>query len=191
MAEFGEALTLQAIQPGIQYDTRTNGAGSFFRIYRDTRFSKDKTPYKSSLSAMLWVGGNEKKMENPGFYFRVDEHGVDLYAGIYGMSKDMLHAYRKKVDCADDGVILAELVEQLAHKKHEAFGERYKRIPSGFDKSHPRATLLLNKALFVKAPAPTRLELNSAKLLDWAILHAKEMAPLNQWLSELTGNYHE
>lgn len=47
---------LQAISPNITYDTRTNGAGSMMRIYRDTRFSKDKTPYKTNLAFVFGKG---------------------------------------------------------------------------------------------------------------------------------------
>ena len=55
---------LQSISNQIRYDTRTNGSGSLMRIYRDTRFSKDKTPYKTAVSGMWWQGEG-KKMENP------------------------------------------------------------------------------------------------------------------------------
>ena len=53
---FVEALgaRLQSISPGINFDTRTNGAGSLMRIYRDTRFSNDKTPYKTNIGIVFW-----------------------------------------------------------------------------------------------------------------------------------------
>lgn len=182
---FGEQLT--TIQPNTQFDTRTNGGGSFFRIYRDTRFSRDKTPYKTFLSAMLWLGDNTKKMENPGFYIRIDEHGVELYAGMYGLPKEMLTAYREKVDVETTGIALQAIVESLSAANYESMGERYKRIPGGFDKTHPRATLLLNKGLFFKAPTAPRHVVHSAELVDWALEHATKMAPLNQWFATLTG----
>ena len=46
----------EEISAGIQYDPRTNGSGSLMRIYRDTRFSKDKTPYKTHLDGLFWSG---------------------------------------------------------------------------------------------------------------------------------------
>jgi len=65
---FVEALgeRLQIISPHIQYDTRTNGAGSLMRIYRDTRFSADKRPYKTWVGIRFWEGGRKARQgDNP------------------------------------------------------------------------------------------------------------------------------
>ena len=70
---------LQAKYPSIQYDTRANGSGSLMRISRDTRFSKDKTPYKSNVAMIFWDGSG-KKMEMRGFGLQItamDGRGVD------------------------------------------------------------------------------------------------------------------
>lgn len=53
-------VRLLKISAGIRYDTRTNGSGSLMRIYRDTRFSKDKTPYKTNISMAFWEGPGKK-----------------------------------------------------------------------------------------------------------------------------------
>ena len=51
---------LQTIAPNVQYDTRTNGSGSLMRIYRDVRFSKDKSPYKNWIGIVFWEGQGKK-----------------------------------------------------------------------------------------------------------------------------------
>ena len=72
---------LLTISPGMVYDTRTNGSGSLMRIYRDVRFSPDKTPYKNNLGIVFWEGEG-KKAENPGFYFHVAPNGMGFYTGM-------------------------------------------------------------------------------------------------------------
>ncbi len=83
------------ISPGIVYDTRTNGAGSMMRIYRDVRFSRDKTPYKTNMAFIFWEGPR-KKMENPSFGFQFGTWGGGLYGGVFGFTKELLDAYRQR-----------------------------------------------------------------------------------------------
>ena len=73
---------LQKISKGVIYDTRLNGSGSIMRIYRDIRFSKDKTPYKDWIGIFFWEG-KYKKMENPGYYVHVDPKECFVGSGHY------------------------------------------------------------------------------------------------------------
>ena len=59
-------MRLQELSPGIRFDTRTNGSGSLLRIYRDIRFSEDRTPYKTHVTLAFWEGVG-KKLANPAF----------------------------------------------------------------------------------------------------------------------------
>ena len=72
---------LQFISPHIQYDTRTNGQGSLMRIYRDVRFSKDKSPYKTWVGVRFWEGAG-KKTECPGFFLWFESNKAGLYTGM-------------------------------------------------------------------------------------------------------------
>ena len=67
--DLGEQL--QTISSQIRYDTKLSGSGSIMRIYRDIRFSEDKTPYKTHIGIVFWEGAG-KKTENPGFYIGFD-----------------------------------------------------------------------------------------------------------------------
>ena len=88
---------LKEISSGIEYDTRTNGRGSIKRIYRDVRFSKDKTPYKTHLGIVFRQGEGGSKTENPAFYFRLDSEGGAVFAGMHEFPRPLLQRYRDAV----------------------------------------------------------------------------------------------
>ena len=100
------------ISPDIVYDTRTNGAGSMMRIYRDVRFSRDKTPYKTNI-AFAWWEGPRKKMENPSFGFQFGTHGAGLYGGVWGFPKEMMETYRQAVIDDKTFLVLSEITLAL------------------------------------------------------------------------------
>ena len=101
---------MREIVPGIHADPRTNG--SIFRIYRDTRFSKDKSPYKTHLAVFLWEGTGPK-MECPGFYFHFDAEQLLLGAGVYFFPKALLHGYRQSVIHDTHGKDLAAILDDV------------------------------------------------------------------------------
>jgi uncharacterized protein (TIGR02453 family) len=180
VADLGERL--KAISEGIIYDTRTNGSGSMMRIYRDVRFSKDKTPYKTWLSFIFWEGQG-KKTEHPGFYFRFSGEAAELAVGMHGFPKDTLAAYREAV--ADDK-LGSELVSAL-HTIRDAGdyalgGEQYKRVPQGYDADHPRAALLRHKGIFGSPPPLDVALVATPELVDVCFEHFQTMAPLHRWL---------
>jgi uncharacterized protein (TIGR02453 family) len=146
----GERLRL--LSPQISYDTRTNGSGSIMRIYRDLRFSKDKTPYHPNLRIIFWEGGG-KKTENPGFFFGMDAAGAALYGGMHTFPRPMLGAYQDAA--ADDDLgrqLEAALVSVGRGGDYAVGGEQYKRVPRGFDPGHSRADLLRYKGLHARSP---------------------------------------
>jgi uncharacterized protein (TIGR02453 family) len=178
--DLGERL--QFISPHIQYDTRTNGQGSLMRIYRDVRFSKDKSPYKTWVGIRFWEGAG-KKSELPGFFFGFDAGGAGLHVGIHGFPKPMLEAYRKAVDDDELGAELEAAVKSVgAAGAYEIQGEHYKRVPRGYDQDHPRSNLLRHNALFTSSPAIGPAQMASAALVDICMSHSEKMAPLQQWL---------
>lgn len=177
---FGERLSTLA--PNISYDTRANGSGSMMRIYRDVRFSKDKSPYKTWLGMIFWEGAG-KKGGKPSFYFGLDAEGGGIHAGLYGFDKPMLAAYRSAVLDDKMGTELSEIVATLkAAGDYAVHGAHYKRVPRGFDKTHPRADWLLYNSLHVGAPRLTVDELTSPDLVDICFEHCRQMAPVQRWL---------
>lgn len=174
---------LEGLSPAIQYDTRTNGSGSMMRIYRDVRFSKDKSPYKTWLGVIFWEGTG-KKTDCPGFYFGLGADGAGVHAGLHGFPKPFLAAYREAV--VDD--ILGEELKTILATMPSAYtisDKHYKRVPRGYDKEHPRADLLLYKSLVASAPGFSPNVVTSPDLLDACFENYRQMAPLEQWLAKV------
>lgn len=174
---------LGELAPAIQYDTRANGAGSMMRIYRDVRFSKDKSPYKTWLGVIFWEGSG-KKTDSPGFYFGLDDEGAGTHAGLHGFPKPFLEAYREAVVDDKLGKELTDILAALP-SDYTNSDKHYKRVPRGFDKDHPRADLLMYNSMVVSAPRFSPDVIASADLLDACFEHYRQMAPLQQWLSKV------
>jgi uncharacterized protein (TIGR02453 family) len=177
---FGERLRL--VSNAIRYDPRTNGVGSIMRIYRDLRFSKDKTPYKTHLGIVFWEG-SRKKTECPGFYFQMESDGANLYSGIYNFPKGLLMAYREAVVDHQLGTELETSLQNI--RKAEGFridGIKSKRVPAGYDREHPRKELLCYSGLWAESPLIGPDRLSRADLIDLCFDYAIEMLPLHKWL---------
>ena len=127
--------------------TGTAHAGKVFRIHRDVRFSKDKSPYKTSLS-MLWSAPGE----GPSFYFAIEPGDVVLGLGAPGLSKEGLLRWRDLVDRRGDDL---EQAVEVAEARWGAFGpEPLKRVPKPYDPEHPHRDLLRMKSVVVLGGLP-------------------------------------
>ena len=180
--EFVEVLgeRLRDLTPKMRYDTKLNGAGSIMRIYRDVRFSKDKTPYKTNLGIVFW-SGEGKKMARPSYYFGLDATGADLHCGLYRFPDNWVDLYRQAVVHDELGPELERVLAELAEKGYNVWGEKGKRVPRGYDKDHPRADLLLNKGLGVSAPRFTVADVSAVGLVDRCVDYARDMAAMVNW----------
>ncbi len=173
---------LQEISPRIVFDPRTSGSGSIFRIYRDTRFSKDKSPYKTHLGIFFWEGAG-RKMENPGFYFHLEPGEVRAHAGQHTFPNPMLAAYRDAVVDDKLGANLETVIAKVRNAgAYEIGGDQYKRVPSGYDRGHERADLLRYKGIHASSPLVGVQELGSPDLVDICFEHCANMSPLHHWL---------
>jgi uncharacterized protein (TIGR02453 family) len=172
---------LQAEFPPVSYDTRTNG-GSMMRIYRDTRFSADKSPYKTNI-AMMFTPAGYKRMEAPGFGLQLTPHEVGLVAGMFSFGKGQLERYREAVNDDKTGSALEEAVTQVqAAGEYTPGGKELKRVPRGYDADHPRGEWLKFKGLHVYSPTIALEVAYSAVLVDEVMVHFRNMAPLWRWL---------
>jgi uncharacterized protein (TIGR02453 family) len=168
--------------PEIHYDTRTNGTGSLMRIYRDTRFSADKSPYKTNV-AMMFTSGQAGKMAAPGFGLQLTPERVDLVAGLFDFAPPVLATYRAAVLDDDLGAQLEQAAAAVRNAgDYTISGEGYKRVPAGVPADHPRAGWLKYKGLHVFAP-PIAIEVaQTPALVEVALAHFVAMAPVQQWL---------
>jgi len=179
---------LQELDPAIVFDTRTDGRGVLMRFYRDTRFSKDKSPYKINIAGMF-TGGQGKKTERPAYGFHMGADSMELMAGMFKFSKPQLAAYREAVTDEQSGGELVETLRALgAADDYHLAGEHYKRVPAGYDADHPRADLLRYAGLYAYPTAVEGRYLTSPELVDISLSHFGEMAPVYDWLARYVGN---
>ncbi len=173
---------LQEISPGLRYDTRTNGQGSMNRIYRDIRFSKDKSPYNTHVWFGFWEGPG-KKMASPGYGIGLDTEGWGIHAGSHPFSKSMLETYREAVDDEILGPELERAVGPLQEAGRFEIGDaKYKRVPRGYDTDHPRARWLKYDGLWAYKNFKEPEVVLKPELVDRCFEVAQEMAPLHHWL---------
>lgn len=173
---------LEKIAPNIHADPRTDK--SIFRIYRDTRFSADKSPFKTHLG-IFWWEGDRPKMECPGFYFHLEPPNLLLGCGLYMFSKPFLKTFRESVVDKKSGLALVEAIK-AASKKGKVGGKHYKQTPRGFDAAHPNAEYLLYNGLHVMTETKIPQELYSEALVDYCVRWYKDIVPLHKWLVEIT-----
>lgn len=174
---------LSKIAPDIVADPRVNK--SLFRIYRDTRFSNDKTPYKTHMGIWMWEG-DLKRMENSGFYFQLDPPKIGLGAGQYMFPKDQLPVYRDSVVHPKHGPALVRAIAQVEKNGYDIGGLHYKKTPRGYDPEHKNAELLLYNGLYTWVEEKVPEEFFSPKLIDYLFAHYKKMLPLHKWLKAMT-----
>jgi uncharacterized protein (TIGR02453 family) len=136
---------LRRLSPGIQFSAGANG--SIFRIYRDTRFSPDKSPYKTHLGIYFWEGRGPR-LECSGYYFHIEPPVLILGGGLYGFPRPLLERYRRAVADPDYGAELAAIVKKIMAKPgYTLGGEHYKRVPAGYDAGPESAALLRHAGL--------------------------------------------
>ncbi len=185
---FVEAMgtRLQAIVPDIRVDTRTNGRGNLMRIYRDTRFSQDKTPYKTAVSGLFWQGDG-KKTACPAFGFQVNQEGMQLMAGLFAFSKEQLQQYRQAVVDNELGQALVTAVTTVTQSgSYQLKGQHYKRIPRGYNSAHERAEWLFFNGLYAHPQRSIPLaQVCSPDIVEICLAHFQNMAPVQQWLVQV------
>lgn len=176
---------LQELSPGTIADPRIDK--SIFRIYRDTRFSKDKSPYKTHLG-VFFRNGDRAKMECPGFYFHLEPPTLMLGVGMHCFSKPTMEAYREAVVDPKDGKALRKALETIAQRGDYEFGvKHYKRTPRGYDPKHENADLLLNNGLTAMCSSEIPDELHAPEIIDYCYTRFKDMAPIHEWLMGMIG----
>ncbi len=159
-----------------------------FRIFRDMRFSKDKSPYKTHIAGLIPTRrhGNLTEM-SAALYLHIGQPNSFAAAGQYAMSSDQLVKYRAAVADAKRGRELDRILATLAKKGFTANSHgNYQRVPKGYDPEHPRAEHLKRKGLTITFPPLPRDILTSKKLAPWLVSNAKAAAPLVEWLVHAT-----
>lgn len=173
------APRLAKISPHLVADAR-----SMFRIYRDTRFSKDKTPYKTHASAHFQHAvsrgaAREESVHAPGFYLHLEPGSVFLAGGLWRPPTDVANRIRRSIDAN-------RAAWTRATKTLELDGDSLSRPPRGFDPEHPLLTDLKRKDFIATVELDEKAAC-SADFLDDVEAACREIGPLLAFLCRATG----
>lgn len=155
---------------------------STYRIYRDTRFSKDKSPYKTHIAAVFPPKGLGKH-EGAGFYLQVDTQEVLVAGGLYMPLAEDLHAVRTHI--AGNYRKFRSIVESRAFQKlfGALSGEKLTRVPRGFAPDHPAADYLRHKQFLAGRSLDVQIA-GSSLLQRRTVETFQGMLPLIRFLNE-------
>jgi uncharacterized protein (TIGR02453 family) len=157
------------------------GAAKVFRPYRDVRFAKDKTPYKTHQGVFVPHG------PATGYYVQVAAPGVRVGVGYYEASGPRLARIRAAIDDERRGADLERLLGELEAAGWERGGETLKTSPRGYDADHPRIDLLRHKSMTLGKSYGFAPFIHTSELLDRVREDWREAAPFVEWVSDNAG----
>jgi uncharacterized protein (TIGR02453 family) len=154
------------------------GSAKIFRPNRDVRFSADKSPYKTTIAAVLDTGG----------YIQFSAKGLAAGNGMYMMIPEQLDRYRQAVVDDKTGEELRELIAEITSQRITVDGhDKLKTAPKGYPRDHPRSDLLRNKGLVAWREWPVAAWLGTAGAKQRVVTFLRASRPLNDWLSAHVG----
>ena len=152
-----------------------------YRPYRDVRFSKDKSPYKTRAYASTEGEGGES------YYVEVSAKGLVVASGYWMMANDQLDRYRDAVDDDAAGTALERIVAELRAQGLTIEGPALKTAPRGYKRDHPRIELLRHKSVAaIRRFEPGRW-LSTAAAAERIVDAWRAVGPMNVWLAEHVG----
>lgn len=158
--------------------------GSLMRPYRDTRFGKDKTPYKTNVGIQFRYE-HGKDVHAPGFYFHIDPDEVFIGAGIWHPDSKPLRAIREQI--VENPKAWKAARDNRTYKRHyELVGDALKTAPRGFAKDHPLIDDLRRKD-FIGVKELTRKELQSPTIVRDVAKVFKAASPMMAFLCKAVG----
>lgn len=151
-----------------------------FRINRDIRFAKDKTPYKLHMGAIVSRGGR-KNMEIPGMYIQLGVGELWIGGGMYSPSKENLYKIRQYL--VQNPESLDKLLADKTFKKVYGTlkGEKNKVLPKEFKEAAKEQPLIFNKQFYYMAEYDDEQLITQDNFLDWVIKHYEASQKLNEW----------
>lgn len=138
---------LQGIKEQLEVTLGTDLETKQFRINRDLRFSKDKTPYNTHVRFSLWEGGSKKPAETPAFHLSIEPDQLVVGAGCMQMPAPMLTLFRSKLKDEVWAAGFNELLSDLYIKGASASEPELKRVPLGLPTDHPQSEHLRRKGI--------------------------------------------
>jgi uncharacterized protein (TIGR02453 family) len=169
---------IRRFEPDIQVSARD----CIMRIYRDTRFSQNKSPYKTNLAAIISRHGR-KNMEYPGYYLHLEYGNLMLGGGAYFLEKEPLHRVRRAImRQSEQFMTLVEAPEFVTHFG-SIQGEKNKVLPPEFKEAATKIPLLANKQFYYMAEMDPELSIGD-QLPTLAARHYHAALGVNQFLRQ-------
>jgi uncharacterized protein (TIGR02453 family) len=154
------------------------GRGKIFRPNRDVRFSADKSPYKTTIGAVLDRGG----------YVQLSADGLAAGNGMWMMAADQLERYRRSVADDASGDELVKMIAEIERQHIEVTGhDSLKTAPRGYPRDHPRLDLLRNRGLVAWKQWPVAAWLGTAAAKRRIVDFLHTTRPLQEWLDRHVG----
>lgn len=163
------------------------GEAKIYRPYRDIRYSKNKSPYKTHQGVFVGLA------HGIGFYVEVSAAGLHVAGGLYSQAPDQVARYRAAVDEDTTGKPLEALVATLDAAGYERGGDRLKTKPRGVPDDHPRLDLLRHRSLYAGRRFEPEPWVHTPEVADRVRACWRDFGPLVDWLcthvrgSELPG----
>ncbi|MDA7848138.1 DUF2461 domain-containing protein [Sulfurospirillum sp.] len=179
--EMGE--TLQILVPTIHFKSKVSG--SLFRIYRDVRFSKDKTPMKNKIGVMFWQG-QAHRMQSSCFYIQYNKENYLVASGIRSFKPPLLKAYRKYIKHKKHRESLHVILEDLKAKGYSITEPKYKRVPAEFDKNEEYVYLTKYASMFVFIEYKLDDIFFTPQIVDKVFKLYQDMFKLQQWVYKMS-----
>jgi uncharacterized protein (TIGR02453 family) len=168
-------LRLREVSTWLVADPKPHG-GSLFRVYRDVRFSKDKTPYKTHVGMNFWHASASEAVHGPGLYLHLDPKGSFLAGGIWRPDPRSLARIRDAIAWKPD--------EWRAAKRGLSLGgDTLKRPPRGYSVDHPLIEDLKRKDVIASIDL-SQAQVCSERFLQDFFRAASKMKPLMRFVSE-------
>lgn len=167
---------LSAISRHCVADPRPSG-GSMFRIFRDTRFARDKSPYKTNVGAQFRHALCTRDVHAPGFYLHLEPGGCFTAAGLWHPDPAALKQVRDRI------VAKPREWKALRAAGLEVLGDSLVRVPQGFDAAHPLAEALRLKDFYTHAPF-TQKQVCAGDFLEVFTQACERNAPLMKFLAK-------
>jgi uncharacterized protein (TIGR02453 family) len=153
------------------------GESKIFRPYNDLRFSKDKSPYKTHMGAMLGSG-----------YIQLSARGLAAGDGMYVMASDQLDRYRRAVADDETGAELENVIAGIEQHGYGVHGrDVLKSAPRGYPADHPRIELLRYKGIVAWQEWPVEPWLETAAAKGHLTAFLRATRPLGAWLDANVG----
>lgn len=180
-------LVIDALQKSDTTITGLTARDCLFRINRDIRFSKDKTPYKANFGASIKRGGRRSGFA--GYYFHLEPGQSFIGGGLWMPEAPTLKAVRQEIDynwAAFQGIIGEKSFQKIYGDLYKGGEVSLSTMPKGYEKDHPAAAYLRLKSFLAETPIADE-ELTRASLHKKTVSAFEAIRPLLDFINRTVG----